>query len=190
MKRTLILPVLLLVLLLSACGTTDVEEPAATETAVAPTTVPPAATETPEDGYPAPPPVPAEPYPGEEAYPGAPEEAPPLEGYPGNETPVAVEESDMNVDPYPGASDVPERIYNMPMVQDMIQELSERQQVSPDAITIVSFEEVVWRDSSLGCPQPGMQYLQVLTDGFKVVMTIDGERFDYHAGGNNFILCE
>ena len=44
-------------------------------------------------------------------------------------------------------------------------------------------EEVTWRDSAVGCPQKGMSYLQVLTDGTRIILQVGGRRFDYHAGG-------
>lgn len=192
MKRMIVIPLLLCVLLLSACGATavdDVTEPEPTAPAAA-------ATNTPDDAYPPPAPLPA--YPGESApYPAEREELKDEpEAYPGQDlrdaTPVPIEEDDMSQDPYPGeepAPDVPAAVYNMPLVQDMIQDLSQREQIDAEDIRIMSFEEVTWRDSSLGCPRPGMQYLQVLTEGFKVVLEADGEQYDYHASNSRFVLC-
>jgi hypothetical protein len=37
--------------------------------------------------------------------------------------------------------------------------------VPSSELKIVRIEPVEWRDSSLGCPQPGMEYLQVITPG-------------------------
>ncbi|WP_420452334.1 hypothetical protein [Ilumatobacter sp.] len=56
----------------------------------------------------------------------------------------------------------------------------ERLGVDPDAVEVVVVEEVTWRDSSLGCPRKGMQYLQVLTPGVRVVVEVDGRRRSYH----------
>jgi hypothetical protein len=53
----------------------------------------------------------------------------------------------------------------------------------PDDIVVVANEEVTWRDSSAGCPQKGMSYLQVLTDGTRIILQVDNRRFEYHAGG-------
>lgn len=50
-------------------------------------------------------------------------------------------------------------------------------------ITVVSVDEVTWRDGSLGCPAKGMQYTQVLTPGSRIVLTHDGLTYEYHAGG-------
>ncbi len=53
----------------------------------------------------------------------------------------------------------------------------------PADIVVVANEEVTWRDSGVGCPQKGMQYMQVLTDGTRIILEVDGKRFNYHAGG-------
>jgi hypothetical protein len=62
-------------------------------------------------------------------------------------------------------------------------DLAERLGVPVDEITVVSHEEVTWPDSSLGCPQPGMHYAQVLTNGTRTVLTAAGKHYNYHAGG-------
>lgn len=37
-----------------------------------------------------------------------------------------------------------------------------------------------WNDSSLGCPQPGFMYAQVITPGYFVVVSGGGKRLEYH----------
>ena len=39
-----------------------------------------------------------------------------------------------------------------------------------------------WPDASLGCPEPGMMYAQVLTPGILVVLSYGGELHRYHGG--------
>lgn len=48
-----------------------------------------------------------------------------------------------------------------------------------DGVTLVSAEAVTFPDGSLGCPEPGMAYTQVVTDGYKVVATASGKTYDY-----------
>ncbi len=70
-------------------------------------------------------------------------------------------------------------------------DLAERLDIKIDAITLVSYEDVVWSDSSLGCPQPGMAYLQVPKDGSRIVLEFEGTTYDYHTGGGRDpFLCE
>ena len=76
-------------------------------------------------------------------------------------------------------------------VADAVDDLSRRLGVAPADITVVTSEEVTWRDGSLGCPRPGMMYPQVLTNGTRVVLESAGRRYEYHAGGRrSAFLCE
>lgn len=70
-------------------------------------------------------------------------------------------------------------------------DLADRLDVEPASITVVSAEAVSWGDTSLGCPQPGMRYAQVVTDGTKIVLEHDGTEYAYHSGGDRSpFLCE
>ena len=46
--------------------------------------------------------------------------------------------------------------------------LAQELAVAEADIAVVAVEETEWRDSSLGCPKPGMNYLQVITPGYKI----------------------
>jgi hypothetical protein len=75
-------------------------------------------------------------------------------------------------------------------VEQAKSELAARLGVGVGEVALVSSEEVTWRDASLGCPQPGMQYAQVLTDGSRIVLEARGKRYEYHAaGGRAPFLC-
>jgi hypothetical protein len=69
-------------------------------------------------------------------------------------------------------------------------DLAERLKISEEMITMVSGEAVDWGDASLGCPQPGMVYAQVITPGYKIVLQANGQDFAYHTGSESFVLCE
>lgn len=60
------------------------------------------------------------------------------------------------------------------------QDLAGRLGISIDEIEVLSAESVGWPDSSLGCPQPGMAYLQVLTDGYRIILEAGGTQYAYH----------
>ena len=75
--------------------------------------------------------------------------------------------------------------------EQAIADLAAREGVEPSEITTVSVEEVTWRDGSMGCPEPGMNYTQALVPGIRVVLELDGQEHAYHAGGGRSIfLCE
>jgi hypothetical protein len=60
-------------------------------------------------------------------------------------------------------------------------------------VAIVSVEAVEFSDSSLGCPQQGMAYLQVITPGHKVIAETTGadgaQRFDVRVTGKLGLIC-
>jgi len=63
--------------------------------------------------------------------------------------------------------------------------------VSGEDILVTSIEAVQWSDSSLGCPQPEMMYLQVITPGFRVILQAQGQTYEYHTDqGRNAVLCD
>ena len=78
-----------------------------------------------------------------------------------------------------------------PLVIQAKEDLAGRLGISPNHIALLSYEEVVWPDASLGCPQPGMAYIQVPQDGALIRLSAEGQVYDYHSGGNRDVfLCE
>lgn len=76
------------------------------------------------------------------------------------------------------------------VVQAAKKELAKKLAVSERAISLVGeVEEVTWPDSSLGCPEPGMMYAQVLTPGYRFKLQSGGKIFEYHAGKGAVKLC-
>jgi len=71
--------------------------------------------------------------------------------------------------------------------------VAEQLNVAEITLKLVSAESVTWRDASLGCPQPGMEYAQVLTPGWQVIFTdAEGKAYDVHANENlsTFVICQ
>jgi hypothetical protein len=90
----------------------------------------------------------------------------------------------------PSSPSGPERSDSSDM-QQAVADLAARQGVDPSMINTVSLEEVTWRDGSIGCPQPDMNYTQALVPGIRLVLELEGRRYEYHAGGERTIfLCE
>jgi hypothetical protein len=78
-----------------------------------------------------------------------------------------------------------------PNIKAAAADLSHQSGAPLSEITVVSFEAVTWPDGSLGCPQPDMAYAQVLVDGARIRLEVDGEVYEYHSGGNQPpFLCE
>lgn len=77
------------------------------------------------------------------------------------------------------------------LVDRAIEDLAKTLGISADRIALESVESVQWRDSSLGCPIPGQSYLTVITPGYRIRLTTDGEVYEYHTDRNSQVVtCE
>jgi hypothetical protein len=69
--------------------------------------------------------------------------------------------------------------------------LADSLSVAGEEILVTSIEAVEWSDSSLGCPRPGMMYLQVITPGFRVILQAQGQAYEYHTDQRrNAVPCD
>lgn len=66
------------------------------------------------------------------------------------------------------------------LVQIAKADLAQRLKVNLDQIQLTKIEPVTWPDSSLGCPQMGGMYVQMLTPGYKITLETGGRSFSYH----------
>lgn len=71
-----------------------------------------------------------------------------------------------------------------------IADLSKQTGVSADQITVDAVHPMEWPDASLGCPQEGMMYAQVITPGYLIVLSVQGQTYEYHTDQKaNVVLC-
>jgi len=60
-----------------------------------------------------------------------------------------------------------------------------------ESLQVMSAQQVVWSDGSLGCSQEGQSYIQVLTDGYWVTLESPEGELDYRATlEGEFQRCE
>jgi hypothetical protein len=72
-----------------------------------------------------------------------------------------------------------------------IADLSEQTGAPTDEISLVSMEAVEWSDASLGCPQEGFMYAQVITPGYLIILAAQGQEYEYHTDQTtNVVLCQ
>ena len=131
-------------------------------------------------------------------------EQPALEAYPANE---AVESEQAAQEAYPAADEqkgIESALRQLPTTPTKDQQtiknvilakadLAEKLGLSlpTTEIEVVAYEEVIWSDSSLGCPGPGMTYVQTTTDGYVIQLQSGDQIYNYHgASGNTPFLCE
>ncbi|RMG94697.1 MAG: hypothetical protein D6706_13425 [Chloroflexi bacterium] len=104
-------------------------------------------------------------------------------------TPVPPEQGELIVQPEPGKPNIPEHLKTF--IQTLKEDLANRKNLNIEDIQVITIEEVTWPDSGIGCPQPGMMYLTVLTPGYKVILAADNQQYIYHSKDTTyFVLCE
>lgn len=82
---------------------------------------------------------------------------------------------------YPGDGYPPEL---QSLVDVAVTDLAGRLGLDESTIAVDEVQEVTWGDASLGCPEPGRSYAQVITDGLRIVLVADGVGYDYRSGGS------
>jgi hypothetical protein len=62
---------------------------------------------------------------------------------------------------------------------------------SESFIQVLDARPAVWSDSSLGCPEPGHAYLDVITGGYQITLMAEGALYELHTNsdGRFFVLC-
>lgn len=79
-----------------------------------------------------------------------------------------------------------------PFVDQAVADLAGRLGVTAADIAVATAENVVWPDGAIGCPEPGMAYIQVQVEGSRAVLIHGQESYAYHGGGSRPgpFLCE
>jgi len=76
------------------------------------------------------------------------------------------------------------------LLTQLVAEAAGAASVGAAAVEVIRAQQVVWSDTSLGCPQPGQMYAEVLTNGYWVVLQAADDVFDYRATINgDFSRC-
>lgn len=70
------------------------------------------------------------------------------------------------------------------------QDLAERLHVKPKKITLYESFNLIWSDTSLGCPQEGYIYAQIFTPGYQMIFRVRKEPYIYHTNtSSSVVLC-
>ena len=77
------------------------------------------------------------------------------------------------------------------LIEKVKADLAKRLAIPGTQVNLVEATEVEWADSSLGCPQPEMSYLQVITPGYLILLEVNGTQYEYHSNGDAyFVYCD
>jgi hypothetical protein len=79
-------------------------------------------------------------------------------------------------------------------IEFALQDLSSRvgQPVTAADLETFTWQETIYPNTALGCPQPGEVYAEVQTRGFQFVLTYQGQVYDYRVSsdGSMVVLCQ
>lgn len=71
------------------------------------------------------------------------------------------------------------------------EDLAGRKGIDKGEITVVAVEGVNCADTSLGCPELDMMYAQVITPGYRIVLSYSAEIHVYHSDrGDRVVYCQ
>ena len=63
--------------------------------------------------------------------------------------------------------------------------------IDANQVQLLEVGAVMWPDSSLGCPQMGNMYTQVVTPGFQIKLEAAGKAYVYHTDNKDrILLCQ
>lgn len=74
------------------------------------------------------------------------------------------------------------------LIEKATKDLSNRLAVSTNEIVLVDMVEVMWPDSSLGCPNPSSMYTQVVTPGYRIRLQALERTFEIHTDKRDQII--
>jgi hypothetical protein len=94
--------------------------------------------------------------------------------------------------PVPTPGEAPQRgAAETPMVDLVLADLARMLGISQETIEVVTVDSVEWKNSALGCQQPGQMALTVITPGYRIVLAAGDGTFEYHTDTRGtFVLCQ
>lgn len=92
--------------------------------------------------------------------------------------------------PVGGSSAVTIPAEAQPVVDLVLQDAATQLGVDASALSVTAIEAVEWPDASLGCPEDGGVYAQVVSPGYRITVTNGITSLEYHTGLNDaFVSC-
>ena len=68
--------------------------------------------------------------------------------------------------------------------------LAQQLGIPVEQIAVAEVKSTVWRDASLGCPKPAVDYIPMQTPGYNIVLEAGGRTYNYHTNqANRFVVC-
>jgi hypothetical protein len=70
-----------------------------------------------------------------------------------------------------------------------VRALADHLDIPVSAITVDSVRAIEWSDSSIGCPQPGQAYLQVITPGHRISLRVGEKLYTVNEANGRAFVC-
>ncbi|MCA1644491.1 MAG: hypothetical protein LC797_03155 [Chloroflexi bacterium] len=78
-----------------------------------------------------------------------------------------------------------------PLVEAALRDAAAHLGISAADLHVDQVDARQWGDSSLGCPQPGLMYSQIVTPGFVIIISGAGKQLEYHSDTRGpVVLCQ
>jgi hypothetical protein len=93
----------------------------------------------------------------------------------------------------PPPSGDPSAAANVPpnLLSQILDDAAKRTGMAANQMQVTSVQAQTWSDGSLGCPEPGMNYIQIMIDGFQIFVQAGERTLDYRTSDRGaFKLCE
>lgn len=92
--------------------------------------------------------------------------------------------------PPPPQSGNPGAVVPADVLEKVLADAATRTGVAKSAVQVTSAQAQSWNDGSLGCREPGMEYIQVLTEGYQIMVSAGGQTLDYRTSDRgSFKVC-
>ncbi len=85
----------------------------------------------------------------------------------------------------PGATVPPEA---SELVDEARNGVAQQAGIPAPQVSVVSVQMVEWPDMSLGCPEPGMAYAQIVTPGYLIKLSAGGQTYEYHSDRDSTVI--
>ena len=81
------------------------------------------------------------------------------------------------------------RMLNKEVVELAKADFAKRRGIPAGKIFVKLAETVDWPDASLGCPQKGRSYAQIITSGYRLVLSDGTIDLEYHTDSRARVTC-
>ena len=76
------------------------------------------------------------------------------------------------------------------MVNLVKEHLAQKLGIPAEQVVLSQVKPVVWRDASLGCPKPNIDFMPVDTPGYNIFLQAQGKTYNYHTDEvKRFVVC-